>query len=67
MNVTYQITDYQQELLKSIPQNLNQDDIRAIKRLLTKYFAERASEEADKLWDDKGFNSAKDMEIYLDE
>jgi hypothetical protein len=67
MDMSYQITDYQQEILKSIPPNLTQEDIKAIRRLLAKYFADRAGEEADKLWDEKGFKSAKDMEKYLNE
>lgn len=67
MNISFQMTDYQQEILKSIPPDLTQKDIKAIKRILAKYFADRAGEEADKLWDKKGFKSAKDMEDYLNE
>ncbi|HOF00940.1 MAG TPA: hypothetical protein PK385_04065 [Spirochaetota bacterium] len=67
MNTAYQITDCQQEILKFIPSNISKDDIKAIKRLLTKYFADRAGEEADKLWDEKGFKTAKDIESYLSE
>ena len=67
MNAVNQMTDYQQEILKVIPQNLNQQDIKAIKRFIVKYFADRAGDEADKLWNEKGFKTAKDMEAYLDE
>ncbi len=59
--------DYQQELLKIIPPNLSKQDVKEIKKILVKYFASRATEEMNKLWDEKGFKSAKDMENYLDE
>ncbi len=60
-------TDYQQELLKIIPPDISSDDIKAIRRFLVKYFAEKATEEANKFWDEKGFKSTKDMEDYLGE
>ena len=67
MSVSFKITNYQQEILKSIPPDLTEEDIKAIRRLLAKYFLDRAGEEADKFWDEKGFKSAKDMEDYLNE
>ena len=60
-------TDYQQELLKIIPPNITGDDIQVIKKFLVKYFAGKASDEMDKLWDERGFKSAEDMVKYLDD
>lgn len=59
-------TEYQQEFLKIIPPDISDEDIKAIRRFLVKYFAEKATQEANKFWEEKGFKSAKDMEKYLD-
>lgn len=67
MQINHNITLAQGELLKIIPPNINNDDMEEIKDLLVKYFAQKATEEADKFWDEKGFKSAKDMEDYLGE
>lgn len=60
-------TDYQQELLKIIPPNITGDDVKVIKKFLVKYFAEKASGEMDKFWDERGFKSADDMAEYLND
>ena len=39
----------------------------AIKRLLAKYFADRASDEMDKLWEEKGWTNEKMDEWLSDE
>ena len=57
----------QQKLLNIIPPNLNDDDIEEIKEMLVKYFAEKAMDEMDKFWDEKGFETDQDMERYLNE
>lgn len=60
-------TDYQQELLKIIPPNITDDDVKVIKKFLVKYFAGKASNEMDKFWDEMGFASAEDMTKYLND
>jgi hypothetical protein len=66
MKATSNITNYQ-NLLNVIPPNITNEEIDEIKDLLVKYFAEKATIEANKFWDEKGFKSAKDMENYLNE
>lgn len=51
------LSNVQIELLKLFSQNVNEEDLIAIKRLLAKYFADKASDEMDKLWDEKGWTS----------
>ena len=46
------LTNLQLELLKMFSLPLKDDQIREIKALLSRYFAEKASEEMDKLWDE---------------
>ena len=67
MQTIHKIPDYNQELINIIPPNLSKDDIKAIKKMLVKYFAKKVTEEANKIWEEKGFKSAKDMEKYLGE
>ena len=59
------ISNYQQKLLNIIPPNINDNDFEEIKDILVKYFAEKAMDEMDKFWDEKGFSSDEDMENYL--
>jgi len=43
-------------LLKLFQYNLPDVQLRDIKEMLAKYFAESASDEMDKLWDEQNFN-----------
>jgi hypothetical protein len=61
------INHYQQELIKIIPPNLSEEDLKAIKKMLVQYFAKKVTREMDDLWDEKGFKTAEDMENYLNE
>jgi len=51
-----QLSNLQLELLKLYSTNLNQDDIIQVKRILARYFAQKAIREADKIWDEKGLS-----------
>ncbi|MEZ4825310.1 MAG: hypothetical protein R3C61_03305 [Bacteroidia bacterium] len=44
------LSDLQLELLQLYSQGVPEEDLIAIKRLLAKYFADRASDEMDRLW-----------------
>jgi hypothetical protein len=52
-------TNLQLELLRIYARTVNEDDLRAIKQLLAQYFADKASDLADKLWDEKGLTERK--------
>ncbi len=51
------LSNLQQELLKLYASNVNEADLENIRRYLANYFANKAIEEADSLWDNKGYNN----------
>ena len=51
-----QLTNLQLELLKTFSYDLNESQILEIKELLAKYFAQKATSEMDKLWNDNGWS-----------
>jgi hypothetical protein len=51
------LTNVQLELLKLFSTNLSQEDLLDIKRLLARYFAQKAINEADKIWEEKGLSN----------
>ena len=48
------LTNLQLELLKLYSLELNDKDLTAIQRLIARYFADKASDEMDKLWQENG-------------
>ncbi len=49
------LTNLQHELLRVFSRNLSEKQILEIRDLLTQYFAEKATEEMDRLWDERGW------------
>ncbi len=45
------------ELLKLYATNVSDEELRDIKRMLAKYFIERTIEEANKVWDERGYTN----------
>lgn len=60
------LTELQLELLKMFSYGLSQEQLLDIKKLLANYFANKATEEMDKLWDSNSWNSDT-MEQWLGE
>ncbi|MFD2284532.1 hypothetical protein GJU39_02490 [Pedobacter petrophilus] len=56
MEATGRLTNIQSELLKVFQYNLPDTQLRDIKEMLAKYFAESASNEMDKLWDEQNLD-----------
>lgn len=52
------LTNVQLELLKLYSTNLSQEDLLDIKKLLARYFAQKAINGADKIWEEKGLSNA---------
>ncbi|MDX2282285.1 MAG: hypothetical protein NW218_22030 [Saprospiraceae bacterium] len=52
-------TNLQLELLKIYARTVDEKDLLEIKRLLGQYFADKASDLADKLWAEKGLTEDK--------
>ncbi|MCB2092765.1 MAG: hypothetical protein KDF58_15065 [Alphaproteobacteria bacterium] len=58
------LTNLQLELLKLYSMELSEEQLLEVKRLLANYFAERASDEMDRLWEELGWND-ETMEQWL--
>lgn len=54
---TQKLTNLQLELLKVFSYQLNQQQLSDIKNLLANYFAEQATQEMDKLWDENNWDN----------
>ncbi len=50
------LSNLQLELLKLYADGISEDDLKAIQRLIARYFAEKASDEADETWEEKGYS-----------
>ena len=55
----------QLELLKLFSRDLSEEDLKAIKRLIVQYLAEKTTDLADKVWEEKGWTN-EDMDRLLD-
>jgi len=60
------LSNIQQELLKLYAANIADTDLLNIKRYLAKYFASKAIDEADRIWEQKGYNN-ETMNKWLNE
>jgi len=49
------LTNLQLELLRLFSLELSDEELRDVRRLLAQYFAERATEEMDRLWEEQGW------------
>jgi hypothetical protein len=64
MVATQPLPNLQLELLKVFSRWVTDDDITAIRKMLSNYFAEKAMDLADNAWDNNGW-TAKDSEILM--
>ncbi|TXB68353.1 hypothetical protein [Phaeodactylibacter luteus] len=60
------LTNLQLELLKFYSMELSEEQLKDVQRLLAHYFAKQASDEMDRLWDERGWNEEM-MEAWLAE
>ena len=51
------LSNMQQELLKLYSGNIAEADLVNIKRYLAKYFASKAIDQADQVWEQKGYSN----------
>jgi hypothetical protein len=58
---TQPLSNMQLELLKRYANNVSEQDLSAIKRLLAKFFMQKAIREADKVWEEKGLKYSKNQ------
>ena len=60
------LTNLQLELIKLFSYNLSERQLLEVKDMLSKYFAQKATEEMDKLWEDEGLTNDS-MEVWANE
>lgn len=60
------LSNVQMELLKLYSTDLKENDLKDLKGILAKYFANRAVKEANKVWDEKKYSDDK-MDKWLNE
>lgn len=63
---TNRLTNLQLELLKLFSYNLSEKQLKEVKDLLAKYFADKATDEMDKVWEEKGLTN-ETMDTWLHE
>jgi hypothetical protein len=66
MTAQNKLTNLQLELLKVFSFDVSESDLLEIKIMLSNYFLEKARDEADRLWDEKGW-SEKTMQEWAAE
>lgn len=60
------LSDLQLELLKLYSTELTSEELLEVKRLLGRYFGDRATRAADRVWDERGLTN-EDMDAWLHE
>lgn len=60
------LSNVQEELLKLYSANLSSNELEELKTVLGRYYAHKATKEADKIWDDKKY-SDETMDEWLNE
>jgi hypothetical protein len=64
--VPHKLSNLQIELLKVFSRNISDTQLLEIKQILAQYFAQKATDEMDRLWDEKGWSNDT-MDAFLDE
>ena len=59
------LSNLQMQLLKLYSTGVADDDLKAIQRLIVRYFAEKATVEANKDWDENGYTASDFLDAHL--
>ncbi|MHA4894841.1 hypothetical protein ACXZ1K_08825 [Pedobacter sp. PWIIR3] len=62
----YPLNNAQMELMKLFGTDLSSSDLKDLKNLLSRFFADKAIRSADQVWDEKGLTN-DDMDRLLNE
>lgn len=62
--LNYPLSNMQIELLKLFARDIEEQDLKEIKDLITVYLAKKLTDEADKVWNDKGWTN-ETMDQFL--
>lgn len=66
MSAVTHLSNIQKEMLKLYSTDIKEEELKDIKKMIGEYFAKKASKEADKIWEDKGY-SDEEMDKWLNE
>ncbi len=58
------LSNLQVELLRLYANDVSEEDLLAIKQLINDFFADKATQAADKVWDERGYSN-ETMEQWL--
>lgn len=56
------LSNLQLYLLKLYAEGVSEEDLKAIQRMIARYFAEKASAAAKEVWDEKGYTASQLLE-----
>ena len=59
------LSNIQLQLLQLFAQDVPEEDLKAIQRMIVKYFAEKATAAADKDWDEKSYTAEQFKKEHL--
>ena len=65
MQAQTQFTNLQLELLKVFSRQVSDDDVKAIRKMLVNYFAEKAMNLADQAWEKNGWTEKDTMKLSV--
>jgi hypothetical protein len=57
------LSNTQLEILKVFSHELNEEDLQELKKLLADFFAQKAIQEANRVWDEEQWNESKVEEL----
>ena len=55
--------EMQLEVIKLFTREMTAEDMKAIKRLIVRYFAQKAIQSANHIWDEKGWTKENEAEL----
>lgn len=64
--LNYPLTNVQMELLKLFSTNMTDEEVIELKGVIARFYAQKATAEADKIWDERGLTN-EEMEKWLNE
>lgn len=60
--LSFPLSNLQLQLLRLYADSVSEEDLKAIQRMIARYFADKASAEAQEVWEEKGYNAQQLLE-----
>ena len=60
---TLPFNEMQLEIIQIFAREMSAEDMKAIKRMIARYFAQKATESADRVWEEKGWTQADEARL----